>query len=763
MKEELKQSLQAFFGPGNEVSWDRIKNDPDISKHISPWIERLERGEPSILPRRIGSHLYWYGVAFSERQMRQLGSELKAFVGLTKSTFQGRPVQLNPSDGVEAALIPLTGGSAYIIKASEDRGESRDVWQSLLMLKELWDAKPLFKQEQLKPVGRILGDFYMALQAGNRQAANEALQVLKTYQLLETLNISFLQVHLLESFAAWEEIMDLPAWPELVQVRRPLLVTRALVTALYHRELAPFEAEGDFRGAADHFAASIYPRYQNLFRFMASLRTPELLKCFMFAAVKGNPPQPALRDKILAMDGLSQADFDYLSNVATLLDQPPAADARSPKEETASSHLELAREAFELGDFDHAVLHARQASGEATAVKILFECAYETQAHTVQKASLQALASLEPQERKKFLDRRRNRELYEQFTGLEFYQDLPIDEMLPSDWNQWLNRLNQRGHWKNALEFVATASSEWDTETFLSRPGTAERLYELLDYPRDGKEEETLIDALPHLLAFLQHDTLWPRRELQKVYHLLLDLLVFNTRGGDDELTMINELAAALLSLGLDEAPYLELLSYARSLWQDYASPGKLDWLLDLLDLVLYFPCPASTQRLNFLLETTARTAPFARRVKKRQLAFLKQLFSELEQQDMFDNMTEKWELKEEDIITLDKNLLDGLEGKSVVIYTLSERVARRVQEILEQWSKNVRVTLNWERGGSDRLKQLARNADIFVMTWASAKHAATRFIQENRPKEMPLLLARGKGSSSIISAIYDYLVEGQS
>jgi len=51
----------------------------------------------------------------------------------------------------------------------------------------------------------------------------------------------------------------------------------------------------------------------------------------------------------------------------------------------------------------------------------------------------------------------------------------------------------------------------------------------------------------------------------------------------------------------------------------------------------------------------------------------------------------------------------------------------------------------------------LAENADLFVLTSLSAKHAATDFIRDHRSK-LPLLYAQGRGFSSILRAVEDHL-----
>ena len=89
--------------------------------------------------------------------------------------------------------------------------------------------------------------------------------------------------------------------------------------------------------------------------------------------------------------------------------------------------------------------------------------------------------------------------------------------------------------------------------------------------------------------------------------------------------------------------------------------------------------------------------------------------------------------------------------------------VAKRVRSFLEERYEQIEVRLNHDKVGSDALRVLAKQADIFIMATASAKHAATHFIEQHRPKETLLVRPAGKGSASMIRALYDRLGEDNS
>ncbi len=62
------------------------------------------------------------------------------------------------------------------------------------------------------------------------------------------------------------------------------------------------------------------------------------------------------------------------------------------------------------------------------------------------------------------------------------------------------------------------------------------------------------------------------------------------------------------------------------------------------------------------------------------------------------------------------------------------------------------------DKGSTDRLQQLAHNADIFIVNTWDAKHAATIAIQANRPKESVTLFPQSKSAGSLVRELYEFL-----
>jgi hypothetical protein len=57
----------------------------------------------------------------------------------------------------------------------------------------------------------------------------------------------------------------------------------------------------------------------------------------------------------------------------------------------------------------------------------------------------------------------------------------------------------------------------------------------------------------------------------------------------------------------------------------------------------------------------------------------------------------------------------------------------------------------------TDRLKSLAHRAHVFAFAWRCSKHSAYFCVKANSPKDS-LVMARGVGTSSLVSCVVDYI-----
>ncbi|WP_347242330.1 protein DpdD [Nostoc sp. FACHB-892] len=586
-------------------------------------------------------------------------------------------------------------------------------------------------------------------------AAENSLQYLVDQHRLDALNLLFLRVQLLAELEQWNELLTLPELGNLLQVRRPFAVTQALLKAVYRTELQHFEDNNAPGSAVTYFQEVVFPRYNNLFAVRAGSKIPEVLKLFMLLAVGGEPTKPALRDELLAIGEVEETHRSYLQRLAALLKDATPNSEGDP--------LQQAEQLSKNGDFDQAFLLLCNIPSSKEKVRLLLQCAYELQTLAVEKAVLQAFDELTADEQTALLKVRWNQDFLTQLRGSQegTTKDTPTALSVPTNWLEWLWQLDKKPTWERALYTARQGSAEWDVTSLLMQPQAVAEFDELLS--KVGSTAESILhDALPYLLGFFQKDEQFPRGEFESLYYSLLELLVLSTEGGDVDLVLFNDLAIAILTLGVNTAKYTEIVDYALELWDRFASPKKVDWMLDLIDVLISYPCPVLEKREQLLFATAETLRRFTERIDEVQRGIFRALVKDLHLGESFPDLLDESASLVEQNLEVEVNIFQKLKSKSVLIYTLTETAAIRVKSILEAACKEVTVYLSHDKGGNDRLRQWVRNSDIVVMVTASAKHAATGFIEANRPSHLaPILLVNSKGSASMLRAISLYLAPG--
>jgi hypothetical protein len=165
--------------------------------------------------------------------------------------------------------------------------------------------------------------------------------------------------------------------------------------------------------------------------------------------------------------------------------------------------------------------------------------------------------------------------------------------------------------------------------------------------------------------------------------------------------------------------------------------------------------CPNIDERRQFAIQVVAIFQRWYKRVDRAQLALLQTLAEELEMAEATGA------LAKEISGSLAASEWAQLEGKRIAMYSLQESALRRAALVIGELSPGIRIdTFSDHVGGSAALKKASTSADIFIIATGAAKHAATTFIEDHRPKDLKPLYARGQGSASLLSALRDHLAK---
>ena len=174
-----------------------------------------------------------------------------------------------------------------------------------------------------------------------------------------------------------------------------------------------------------------------------------------------------------------------------------------------------------------------------------------------------------------------------------------------------------------------------------------------------------------------------------------------------------------------------------------------------MLDLLIDAGAQQHTNLVPILSAITNSSRAWARRVSEEQWTLLELLASDLGVREL---VTAVRPVPDEATHAGNPEIRKLLKGKSIAIYSLTERIAKRFGQMAEEMFDGLKLHFVHDKALTDRMKSLARSADIFIINTWDAKHAATNGIKDNRPKNAVTLEPDGKSSSSLLRLLQQFV-----
>ena len=637
---------------------------------------------------------------------RRLNPVLQAFAGPTLTSFDGIPSALDPAEPVNARLLQAGPAITAIMRFPNDSRARLAGLRALLRARATLARAPDLQRAAPVQTSWLLTQFQDFLNVARRDAAAAVLERLRSELRLDALNIKFLEVQLLATFGDWASIIALPEFSSLCRARRTPAVTAYLLDALYQAFLAEtFEAD-DGRTARQIYEGQVREFAQPLITAPApaSITVGGWRLYGLEALVSPGRVEISklLENRCQTLGWLGDAlEFPTLGPIV---------------EGTPATPLDAAREAL---------LQSKMVDSNDTLAKVIA-----------------ALANLTPEDLVKLRDVQPFRDIA---------QDMPDIAVSPppTSWPDWLSRVADP-EFTAALEVARRGKDEWSIESIVNDPVAVQSMISALEQGQiSDLATERTAQALPYLVAWLQGDAEFPRPGMAPVYASLLTLFALGSARSPTTFESSRILVGALLASGLDEKRYRDLIADVEEIAGDGFGVDMIYWTLEVVENFISASTPSAEARETFLHGVMARVAPLYKRLSSLQRSAVGLLATQL-----------GWTLQSigvADETEVDDNLSSRLAGLRIAIYSLTESSSRQAKAALEQIASSVTIDISADQGGTTRLRAMAENADLFVMVWLSAKHAATDFIREHRGSR-PLLYAQGKGFSSILRAIEDYL-----
>ena len=637
---------------------------------------------------------------------RRLSPLMRAFVGPTLSSFDGRSQPLphgNPvADIIDQSRPAVTG----IIRLASDTKMRLAALRAIDRARETLVRAPNLQRSAPVPTSLLLAQFQDYLNIGSRDHASRILGRLRSELRLDSLNLNFLEIQLLATFGDWSAIVDLPGFSDLCLARRPPAVTALLLNALYMEHLAnSYEAE-NIDETRLRFETEVRPLAQS----MLTLPAPPTLTAGGWRIFGLEAWIDPSRTEIASALVDRQGAIGWVANQFG-----PALLSTEDSEIAELSPLDDARESLvQVGAVE-------SVDSLATALAALAN---------LNSDELACLREAEP-----------------------FRSVLAVAEStathLPTSWIEWLT-MAADPTFTSALHIARQGKDEWSIEAETGDPITVQALVSALNQAQGNSlAAERAGQALPFFVAWLQRDTSFPRAAMAPLYEILLTLFALGSERGHIVYESSQILVSALLSSGLESRAYGSLIADVEEIAGKGFGVNMTYWMLEIIEDFMRASTPDLSARERFIQGALSRMAPIYTRLTSLQRSVVAQLAHEL-----------GWTLQLVGINAKANNadnFASRLQGLRIAIYSLTESSSRQAKTAIEEVAPSTVVDCNADHVGTPRLRALAEHADLFVVAWRSANHAATDFIRKHRASR-PLLYAQGRGFTSILRVLEDHL-----
>ncbi|TNE90388.1 MAG: hypothetical protein EP330_08715 [Deltaproteobacteria bacterium] len=709
-----------FFGPGNHAA-----GHPKLG--ASDWRAACDHvgSHTVVLPRVHDSgDVSWYVLAPDDVHFDEARETVTAFLGHSYSEFRGEAAEPDSADPIDIAVDEAAGGRWFRVAVRQQDIDSSI--RAVSLLKGLLAAQPRRGQALPRPIGRMLRDIEMALGVGRFDEATRLVNQVEERGVLGRRNLTFLRVRVASERQRFDQVFELPDLVEVVAGRRPSAVTESLLVAVYQHFLAGFEKRDSPSEQLAFFRAHVYPQYGEFFGTRSGTQHPEALKAFALGLI-AERAEGVMLDEVHAL--LESRDRAWVERVRQSAAAPePTAEWVGPVQQAEA----LVRDRR----YDRALALVESLPPSTEVFRVVLECAPEVNTQAAADTCFRVREALSDSEFAEVVAGWRTRVAWEHLVE-QFGESGG-----PRDWASWFEGITDG----NASVGIAVEEGE----RWALGEGDVSEL--LLRAWVDRAEEVNRV--LPQLVACIT--TTYKEGGLSGARLRGLCDQIAEIIAADD-LSLISDLDAVLkltdvrLDAGLVEADYAKQVSLLLRIWKTFEAPKYFEWALEAVELLAYYPSPRPAERRALFQTVVGSAVRFARHLDRATRRVLVQLCGELGVADQRTRLEEAWR----EVTEATEESVD-LGDRYIVIYTLTERAGRSAREVLRGLYPGVRVELSHDKVGSPRLKEFARNADLFVMCTWSAKHAATEFIAHERGHK-PIGYPQGKGMSSILRVVTDW------
>lgn len=234
--------LLRFFAEGNNI-WPGLSQSSPAARTLAPFLQALAYpGEcPVILPRQrlVGLPSEVYIIGRDTAHAGRVRSLLEASVAHHWVSFDGRVATLNPDDPVDKAVLDFRGpGTTFVLKPNTQDAAAATL-RALHRLANSLVGRPLRTPPAVRPVGRMLREFDLALSSGAVEASESLLREIQSVGGISHENVAFLRVRRLSRLGLEADLLVDGSLTAMVYTEPPFQVREAVLGAWARTKILP--------------------------------------------------------------------------------------------------------------------------------------------------------------------------------------------------------------------------------------------------------------------------------------------------------------------------------------------------------------------------------------------------------------------------------------------------------------------------------------------------------------------------------------------
>lgn len=728
----MSDVLDDFFEAGNEIKPAAV--DPTMQALLDYWQAAIRRGAVGFLPRRAQQRTYWYAFASSQRGRRELLGLLDAWVGPTYSDLEKKRGALDPSDPFDAALasrevMPLR--FEVLPRVAPHSAQAKEaVRNALTILTRLTNERPPSQFDAMRTTLEILDDLGHAVAAHDRVLAEECMAELELSADLDEANLAFLRLRLYAGMHDWAAMFKDPALDHVLSMRRPSGVTRVIQSGLYYERFRDLDHQGavaDLRAVAEQLEPALRDLYTGAPPENRGEAVVELV-CRLLAT--NSATDPAVNGLIdIASSIQSGLDVQFLRIVDAFVPTETTTKPGTTMQDTQAAYAPptpIASLMFQ-GEFAACI-----ELGLASEPSVQAGCAlvYAARQMSSVESAIKVVEYLSTYDLKESVARK-SPVIRADLAWLEsLCLEWPVH-----DWEGWFASLEDPE--AEPLQLSNETMQEW-------KPLSASRLAVLLSQASDT----TLAKLGERGGQFLAaHSDVFQAADAAEVTLALIAAMALSGKASAGVRVQTLALIESLGASSPSQPTYQDALEWTAQILETNAAAVTVSWVSDIVQTLTSIPAPGSTAAvLSFYFNAIEALRPYRTALDSTDVEALEIVAAELGTELPPDFRAAMSEARGEDAAAP----YQYLEGKTVVLHSLTETAIARAAQVLKRLVPTIDVRTNSEHDGSTQLAQLSANADVFVVVTAAAKHAATTFIADHRGLSS-IVWVNSRGSSAIL------------